>query len=106
MRINNVIIDKYEPKLSRMKLREALILAGDTISGVNITINVAGGGISSQAEAARLATARALVAHDKKLEKVFLSYDMNFLVADVIRKETNKPNCRGKARSKKQKSYR
>lgn len=105
VKINNVLIDEYKPKLSRLKLREPLLLAGN-ISGVDISISVAGGGVNSQSEAARLAAARALVAHDKKLEKVFLNYDRNFLVADVRRKETHKPNCRGKARSKKQKSYR
>ena len=106
VRINNMLIDQYQPKLSRMKLREPLILAGDIINKINLTINVRGGGVASQSEAARLAVARALVAYDKKLEKIFLSYDRNLIVADVRRKETHKPNCRGKARSKKQKSYR
>ena len=106
VRINNVLMDEYQPKLSRLKLREPLLLAGDVVNKVNISINVAGGGINSQAEAARLSAARALVAYDKKLEKVFLNYDRNLLVADVRRKETHKPNCRGKARAKKQKSYR
>jgi small subunit ribosomal protein S9 len=106
VKINNVPIDEYQPKLSRLKLREPLLLAGDAVNKVNISVNVAGGGVNSQAEAARLAAARALVAHDKKLEKVFLNYDRNLLVADVRRKETHKPNCRGKARAKKQKSYR
>ena len=106
VRINNALIDEYQPKLSRLKLREPLLLAGDVVNKVNISINTSGGGVNSQAEAARLATARALVAYDKKLEKVFLNYDRNLLVADVRRKETHKPNCRGKARAKKQKSYR
>ncbi len=106
VRINNMLLDEYTPKLSMMKIKEALILAGDTCKSVNIDINVKGGGTSSQAEAARLAAARALVAYDKKLEKVFLNYDRILLVADVRRKETHKPNCRGKARAKKQKSYR
>lgn len=106
VKINSVLLDEYKPKLSRLKLREPLLLAGDSVNKVNISINVSGGGINSQAEAARLAAARALVAYDKKLEKVFLSYDRTLLVADVRRKETHKPNCAGKARSKKQKSYR
>ncbi|MBW2983639.1 30S ribosomal protein S9 [Candidatus Woesearchaeota archaeon] len=106
VKINNIVLDEYKPKLSRLKLREPLLLAGVTLSKVDISIDVMGGGINSQAEAARLAAARALVAYDKKLEKAFLNYDRNFLVADVRRKETHKPNCRGKARAKKQKSYR
>ena len=105
VRVNNQMLDVYEPKLSRMKIQEPLILAGD-VGSVDIEVNVIGGGISSQAEAARLAIARALVQSSKKLEKVFLNYDRNLLVADVRRKESSKPNCRGQARSKRQKSYR
>ena len=62
--------------------------------------------MNSQAEAAALAIARAFAQHDKKLEKVFLDFDRQLLVADVRRREKTKPNCQGKARSKRQKSYR
>ena len=73
---------------------------------VNINVRVSGGGYNAQAEAARLAIARALVQHSKKLEKVFLNYDRHLIVADIRRKETHKPNRHGKARAKRQKSYR
>ncbi|MBW2981647.1 30S ribosomal protein S9 [Candidatus Woesearchaeota archaeon] len=106
LKINNQLLDNYEPKLSRLRLREPLILAGDSAKDVNINIRVSGGGFNSQAEAARLAIARALVQHSKKLEKVFLNYDRHLLVADVRRKEPRKPNRHGKARAKRQKSYR
>ena len=106
IRINKVPIDNYEPKISRLKIREPFLLTGEASSKADVDINVAGGGITSQAEAARLAIARALVIMDKKLEKIFLSYDRNLLVADVRRKETHKPNRHGKARAKVQKSYR
>jgi small subunit ribosomal protein S9 len=106
VKVNNMMLDEYQPRLSRLKLREPLLLAGNVVNDVNISITVSGGGVNSQAEAARLAAARALVTYDKKLEKVFLNYDRNFLVADIRRKEARKPNCCGKARSKKQKSYR
>lgn len=105
VKVNNQMLDIYEPKLSRLKIQEPLILAGD-ISNVDINVNIRGGGMASQAEAARLAISRALVQHSKKLEKVFLNYDRNLLVADVRRKEASKPNCQGQARSKVQKSYR
>ena len=82
------------------------MLAGDLANGVDIHVSVNGGGFNAQAEAARLAIARALVKHSKKLEKVFLTYDRHLLVADVRRKETRKPNTHGKARAKRQKSYR
>lgn len=108
VRINGILLDNYEPKLSRLKVREPLLIAGDMAEKVNISIDVSGGGVSSQAEAARLALAKALAKHSRsdKLEKQFLAYDRTFLVADVRRKETRKPNRHGKARAKVQKSYR
>jgi|TARA_B100002003_G_scaffold244652_2_gene271099 small subunit ribosomal protein S9 len=106
VKINNVPLDLYTPKLSRLKVREPLILAADVAQGVDIVIRVFGGGQVSQAEAARLAMSRALVKHSKKLETVFLKYDRQFLVADPRYKEASKPNRHGKARSKRQKSYR
>lgn len=104
--INKLSLDKYSPKIAMMKIKEPLILAGDLIKSLDIDINVFGGGIMSQAEAARLAIGRALVLHNKGLEKVFLEYDRQLLVADIRRKETHKPNRHGKARAKRQKSYR
>ena len=65
VRINKTNIDFYEPRLYRLKIREPLILAGDIINSVDIDVNVFGGGIASQAEASRLAIARALVQHSK-----------------------------------------
>jgi small subunit ribosomal protein S9 len=106
VRINKMIIDHIQPKLSRHKLREPLILAGATAEKVDINVNVKGGGHISQAEAARLAIARAIVQYDKKLEDSFLKYDRHLLIADVRRKEASKPNMHGHARSKRQKSYR
>ena len=87
---------------------EPLILAGDIVNKVDIDINVFGGGVNSQAEASRLAIAKALVEHTKseKLKETFLKYDRNLLVADVRRKESAKPNCHGQSRAKRQKSYR
>ena len=71
-------------------------------------MKVKGGGEKGQVEAARISIARALVAAtgSKELEKAFLDYDRNLLVADVRRRETRKPNTHGKARAKRQKSYR
>ncbi len=108
VRINKIPIDLIEPKMSRLKLMEPLILAGDVANKVDIDVSVIGGGITSQAEAARLAIAKALVdfAKSEKLKEVFLNYDRNLLVADVRRKETAKPNRHGQARAKVQKSYR
>ena len=108
IRINHLLLDIYEPKLARLKLREPLLLAGDVVNKVDIDINVLGGGVNSQAEASRLAIAKALVEYTKseRLKETFLKYDRNLLVADVRRKEPAKPNRHGQARSKVQKSYR
>ena len=106
--INNQLVEYFEPEFSRMKIMEPLILAGDLTKKIDIDINVAGGGIISQAEAVRLAIARALVEYSKSssLKDVFLKYDRHLLVADTRRKEASKPNRHGQARAKKQKSYR
>ena len=106
IKINNVPIDLYQPSFYRLRIQEPLILAGDIVNKVDISVNVTGGGPMSQADAARLAIGRALSEHNPKLKAVFLNYDRQLLVADVRRKEPSKPNMHGSARSKKQKSYR
>ncbi len=105
VRVNGVLLDNFTPKLARLKIREPLLLAGDIVNKIDIDINVFGGGINGQAEASRLAIARALAKYDKKLQEVFSKYDRHLLVADVRRKEVYKPND-SKARAKRQKSYR
>ena len=95
-----------QPQLAKLKIQTPLILAEELSKKVDITIKVQGGGISSQADAIALAIATAFVKQDKKLEKTFLEYDRRLLVADVRRKEVSKPNRHGRARAKRQKSYR
>lgn len=106
VRVNKKLLDVIEPRLAKLKIMEPLVLAGDVAKKVDISITVNGGGPMSQAEAARLAIARALSKFSKGLEKTFADYDRHLIVADVRRKETHKPNTQGKARSKRQKSYR
>lgn len=108
VRINHVPLDLIHPKMSRLKMMEPLILAGEVSDKVDIDVHVTGGGISSQADASRIAVAKALAdfAKSDKLKEIFLAYDRNMLVADVRRKEPSKPNRHGHARSKVQKSYR
>ena len=105
VKINKVLLDNFSPKLARLKLREPLLLAGDIVNKVDIDVNVFGGGIIGQAEASRLAIARALIKFDKKMQDIFMKYDRHLLVADVRRKEVYKPGD-SKARAKRQKSYR
>ncbi len=106
IRINSQLLSTLPQNIFRAKIEEPLLLAGDVAKKVNVNISVNGGGPNSQAEAIRLAIAKALAVFDKKLHATYLEYDRAFTVADVRRKETHKPNCHGKARAKRQKSYR
>ncbi len=103
--VNGQALEIYSDSMSRLRIMEPIRLADDVVNKVNITISVNGGGVNGQADAARLAIARALIVHDSKLKTVFENYDRQLLVADVRRKETCKPND-SKARAKRQKSYR
>jgi len=106
VRINNMLLDAYEPDIGREKIMEPLMLASDLAGKADITVNVHGGGWNAQTEAARLAIARALSKFfGGKLKQTFLSYDRHLLVADVRRNEPHKPND-SKPRKKRQKSYR
>ncbi len=106
VRINSKLLDSMGPVIYKTRMSEPMILAGDRAKKVNVDVLVQGGGIASQADASRLVIARALAIYDPSLQKEFLDYDRTLLVADVRRKETHKPNCHGKARAKRQKSYR
>jgi len=106
VRINGILLEDYGNPMSRLFVQEPLIIAGDIVKKFDISVKVHGGGWHSQSEAARLTIAKALAqaTGSKKLKQDFLDYDRHLLVADVRRKETKKG--RGKARAKRQKSYR
>ncbi len=95
--------------LQQLEISEPLIIAKDTLGKLNfdISLNVKGGGIASQVEAARLAIARAIVkfTKDDNLRNIFLAYDRNMLIADTRRKEACKPGD-SKARANRQTSFR
>jgi small subunit ribosomal protein S9 len=103
--INGEYLANFGNESVRLRVGEPLVLAGDVMKKIDISVKVVGGGASGQADAIRLAMARALVIHDKKLKNVFDEYDRLLLVADVRQKEVCKPND-SKARAKRQKSYR
>jgi len=102
---NGQSLSSLDNSILKLRISEPLVLIGELAHTIDVDLNVIGGGISGQADAARLAMARALVKHDSKLKSVFEEYDRLLLVADVRRKETRKPND-SKARAKRQKSYR
>jgi len=104
--INHINLKIYSPELAKLKIMEPLMLASDVASKVDIDIVVRGGGFINQADAARLAIARALVEYNGKLKELFLDYDRQLLVADIRNKEVSKPNHHGQARARTQTSYR
>ena len=95
--------------LDRLKIEEPIKIAEQILGKINFNVSLTarGGGEKSQVEASRLALARAIVefTKSKELEKAYLDYDRNLLVADVRRKEAYKPGD-SKARRKRQKSFR
>ena len=107
VRINGQLLDTFGSNMTRLRLKEPLILAGDIANKVNISVSVSGGGVNGLTDASRVAISRALVEFSGKssLRETFLEYNRNLLVADVRRKEMYKPND-SKARAKRQKSYR
>ena len=107
VKVNNMNLDHSFSELVRLKIMEPILLADTYAKDIDVHVNVMGGGIMGQADAARLAIARALVAYSGSdaLKKKYLDYDRHLLVADIRRKEQCKPND-SKARAKRQKSYR
>lgn len=108
IRVNNKPLELLKPDLAREKIVEPLLLAGDDVrKRLDIKVDVRGGGFMSQAEAVRMAIARALVnwTRNKTLRNAFLSYDRNMLAGDPRRKEPKKFGGKG-ARKRRQKSYR
>ena len=107
VRVNSLKVEVLQPEMFRQIIMEPLILAGDKVRGIDIAVNVFGGGVMSQAQAVRTSIANALVdfLKDKELKDMYLGYDRHMLVADVRQKEMRKP-YRSKARAKRQKSKR
>ena len=108
IRVNRIPLEIYEPMVAREMIKEPLIEAGENIwKQVDVSIKVNGGGFMGQAEAARMALAKALVKWTKSshLKSVFLRYDRTMLAGDPRRKEQKKFGGPG-ARARDQKSYR
>lgn len=101
--INGQALHNYLNPTCQLRISEPLIISGK--DNVDIVVDCRGGGLNGQADAIRLAIARALVQQDKKLKKTFDEYDRLLLVADVRQNESCKPND-SKPRAARQKSYR
>ncbi len=122
VRVNNIPIELYPIEMVRIKMMEPILLAGEKVRNlIDISVNVHGGGIMSQADATRMAIARGLIAFfncgsesgdckkmksiAEKLENVFIEYDKTMLTGDPRRTEPEK-YMRYSARRRWQKSYR
>ncbi|MCJ7423815.1 30S ribosomal protein S9 [Candidatus Bathyarchaeota archaeon] len=108
IRINKIPLEILEPEISREKIKEPLLQAGDDVwKQLDINVTVSGGGFMGQAEAARMAVANALLKWTKSahLRTVLAEYDRTMIVGDSRKKEPKKFGGPG-ARAKGQKSYR
>ncbi len=108
--LNGKPLETVLPELYQLRVREAMLLLPQLAEKIDVHIRVEGGGIAGWADAARIVVAKALVEaagrEKEKVEHILESYDRTLLVADVRLKEKRKPNTHGKARAKRQKSYR
>ncbi|OGD53899.1 30S ribosomal protein S9 [Candidatus Bathyarchaeota archaeon RBG_13_38_9] len=104
---NNYPLNLVNPETARMKLMEPLIVAGEKAKNIDIKIKAQGGGVISQAEAARLAIARGLIKWTKsaQLKRALRNQDRAMLAGDPRRAESKKFGGPS-ARTRKQKSYR
>jgi small subunit ribosomal protein S9 len=108
VRVNAQPVELTEPELAQLKMLEPFRLADDELrEEVDIEVDVQGGGVMGQADAARTAIARGLVQHtnDAELRDAFMEFDRSLLVNDVRQSESKKWGGPG-ARARYQKSYR
>jgi small subunit ribosomal protein S9 len=106
--INKMPLRNLMPAVARQVIEEPLILATDAITQkVDIHVNVRGGGVMGQAQAARIAIAKGLVDYAKSadLRNRFVEYDRTLVAGDSRRREPKKFGGPG-ARARDQKSYR
>ncbi|MCW4042304.1 MAG: 30S ribosomal protein S9 [Candidatus Bathyarchaeota archaeon] len=104
---NNYPLNLVNPETARMKLMEPLLVAGEKAKNIDIKIKAQGGGVISQAEAARIAIARGLIRWTKsaQLKRALRNQDRAMLAGDPRRAESKKFGGPS-ARTRKQKSYR
>ncbi|MBU1120715.1 30S ribosomal protein S9 [Candidatus Micrarchaeota archaeon] len=107
IRINKRSIELIQPKYLNEFIREPLIMTGERMKEVNISVSTNGGGFMGQAVAARSAIAKSIIEYfnDEKLKQKMIKYDKMLLIDDPRRTEPKKPLGK-KARKKKQKSKR
>ncbi|MBN2156272.1 MAG: 30S ribosomal protein S9 [Candidatus Lokiarchaeota archaeon] len=108
VRINSVPIERYQPEIAQMKLKEVFLIIKDPkLKDVDINVRVYGGGVIGRADAARMAITRIINKYlgKKRVTKAIREYDKSMLSGDKRRIEPKKWGG-PKARARVQKSYR
>ena len=108
LRINAQPVELVEPELARLKMLEPFRVIEEEIrDGFDIDVDIEGGGVVGQADAARTAIARGVVEHtnDAELRDAYMEFARSLLVNDVRQREAKKWGGPG-ARARYQKSYR
>ena len=106
-RVNSTNLESLNNSYMREIIKEPLRYMGPEANTVDISVNVNGGGVMGQAQAARTAVANALAKYfeDLELREKFTAIDRSLIVEDTRRVEPKK--YKGpKARARYQKSYR
>jgi len=104
---NNYPLSLVTPETARVKMMEPLVIAGEKAKSMDISVQSQGGGVMGQAEAARMAIARAILRWTKsaQIRRALRNQDRTMLAGDPRRSESKKFGGPG-ARRRKQKSYR
>ena len=106
--INSVPLETIKPEMVQMKISEPfMFIDEEERNSIDIKVHVEGGGYMGQADAARIAISRALLAwtDSQKLKEQYTEYDRHMIVGDPRRRESKNYGGPG-ARSKYTKSYR
>jgi len=108
VKINNVLLQLYEPEIARLRIQEVLeIINHPKLEKCDINVKVKGGGIMGQTDAVRIAIAKSInkFIGTKTIEKTLREYDDSLLSGDSRRTEPKKFGGK-KARARRQKSFR
>ena len=108
VKINNVLLQLYEPEIARLRIQEVLeIINHPKLEKCDINVKVKGGGIMGQTDAVRIAIAKSFnkFIGTKTIEKTLREYDDSLLSGDSRRTEPKKFGGK-KARARRQKSFR
>ena len=106
--INGKPLEIFEPEFVRMKLKEPFYFLDEKVKNkFDLKVMIKGGGFMGQADAARTAIARAILAwtDSEAIRAKFMNYDRHMIVGDPRRREPKHFGGPG-ARAKYTKSYR